>query len=240
MNSGWTKRDVGALSGKLVKTGRKYLNTDRDGKQTVVDEIKSVIGTFDPTPNPEWQHLTPDQRQILTGTLNGYRSKKLHDHEAQAYILRTIEGVLTKFSTDPAAPDGAGSYDRMADVSSALHDASRQVKRLAEAERDSLELIGWDPGALEAELAVAVQAVDRLRASLKMGRGEKYGSAEENRSRLIAAALASLWRVKLDLPTGPNSTLQSFYETVCDQLKIAPVGPAAMRSITSNSGKSKK
>ena len=186
--------------------------------------------------------LTPYQRQMLIGTLNGYRAKALHDHDAQTYILRTIEGVMTKISSDPAAPDGAGSYDRVADVAKALKDAQKQVKRLveAEAERDSLELIGWDPDALEAELAIAVQAVDRLSDTLKMGRGEKYGSAEENRSRLMAAALASLWRVKLKLPTGPNSTLQSFYEVVCDQLNIAPVGPAAMRSITSYGSKSKK
>jgi len=185
-------------------------------------------------------HMTPEQRKILVGTLNSFRSRKLHDPEAQAHILRTVEAVMTKLDTDPAALDGAGSYNRVADVAKALNDALKQVKRLGEAERDSLELIGWAPDALEDELADAVQAVDRLRASLKMGRGEKYGSADDSRSRLIAAALASLWRVKLDLPTGVNSTFHTFYEMVCDQLKIKPIGAAAMRSITNNSGKSKK
>lgn len=222
MSSGWTGRGFGVLSGRLIKTGRKYINTDRDGNETELDEVRSFALAFDPSPAPEEEPLlSVEQHDIIIGTLNSSHSDMLHDPEVQAGILRKIKGVLSKIKTDPPEPDKGGSYARTGDALKALEHAFKQAKRLSEGERDSLDLIGWVPDALEAELVQGVEAVRRLNESLEMGKGEKYGTAKGNQAQLLKAALESHWD-QLGLPTGRNSNFDNFYKAVRDQLLAQP------------------
>jgi len=172
--------------------------------------------------------LTPEQHTIILGTLSQRRNPILRDPDVQAQIIKRIEGALTKIGAGYWGPVPASSADRLEALSRAKNETDVQKKfaELHQAERDLLDLVATKGGDMQAQAAQAA-------ASLRIGRGEKYGKPDENKTRFLADQLADLFVIGLGLRAGywDESQFRTFLDTVCDQVQLKVLKRDAIEAI---------
>lgn len=233
--SGWTGRSFEALSGEIKKTGTA-IDTDKDGKSRgLVNVYENTITHLEKSQN---NILTEDQRFIIKNELSqSKRIAKLRDVKVHEEIIQRIEGALSRLSTINDVRETYEPLDRVTDFSRSIIDASKQIARLREYERNCFELLGCDIGRLESDMKTAADATRRVLSSMKLGQGEKYGVLAENKSRFLADHMAEFWRYHLELPTGRGSAFRGFFDFLCDQVGLPILGRDAMDKILKGAGK---
>jgi hypothetical protein len=179
--------------------------------------------------------LTPEQREMIVNELSEMkRSPKLRDSAVQAQIIKRIERALTKIGAGYWGPVPASSADRLEALSKAKNETDVQVRfsKLHQVERDLLDLVATKGVDMQAQAAQAA-------ASLRIGRGEKYGDRRDkitglNKSRFLADQLADLFEIGLGIRAGhgDKSSFRRLLEVTCYQVGLPILNRDAVEAIT--------
>lgn len=175
--------------------------------------------------------LSPNQRRMIVAELSEMkRSPRLRDPAVQAQIIKRIEGALTKIGVGYQGPVPALSADRLEALAKAKNETDVHISysKLHQAERDLLDLVATKSADMQAQAAQAA-------ASLRLGRGEKYGKSDENKTRFLADQLADLFEIGLGIRAGhgDKSSFRRLLDITCGEVGLPILNRDAVKTITS-------
>lgn len=168
-------------------------------------------------------NLNPEQKREIKGELSKLkRSPVLRDPNVQEMIIQRIEGALTKLSNDRQGPLSSRSVDRLERL------AKGETIKLHEAEQELIDLLATGGNKSLEEMAQTAAN------SLKIGRGEKYGKLEENKTRFLADQLADLFEIGLNQRAGhgDKSAFRKLLDIVCGEVDLPRLSRDAVQAIT--------